>query len=69
MAMGNPWKSPYPICSMEYLYTYIWVIYGANVGKYSMEHMGIQMELKKFLSMGTSSPSGGIFQPGVMVRL
>ena len=44
---GNP-LIPYAPC-MEYLYTYIWVIYGANVGKYSIEHMGIQMELKKIL--------------------
>ena len=32
----------YPICSMYGIFTYIWVIYGVNVGKYSstMEHMG-----------------------------
>ena len=33
----------YPICSMYGIFTYIWVIFRANVGKYSstMEHMGI----------------------------
>ena len=25
-----------PICSMYGIFTYIWVIYGANVGKYSI---------------------------------
>ena len=32
----------YPICSMYDIFTYIWVIFRANVGKYSstMEHMG-----------------------------
>ena len=31
-----------PICSMHGIFTYIWVIFRANVGKYSstMEHMG-----------------------------
>ena len=33
----------YPICSMYGIFTYIWVIFGVNVGKYSstMEYMGI----------------------------
>ena len=33
-----------PICSMYGIFTYIWVFFGANVGKYSstMEHMGFR---------------------------
>ena len=29
-------QPPYPICSMYSIFTYIWVIYGVNVGKYSI---------------------------------
>ena len=34
-----------PICSMYGIFTYIWVIFRANVGKYSstMEHMGLRI--------------------------
>ena len=31
-----PWTHTYPICSMYGIFTYIWIIYGANVGKYSI---------------------------------
>ena len=31
----------YPRCSMYGMFTYICVIYGVNVGKYSMEHLGM----------------------------
>ena len=36
--------SVYPRCSMYGIFTYIWAIFGVNVGKYSstMEHMGTQ---------------------------
>ena len=38
-----------PICSMYGIFTYIWVIFGANVGKYSstMEHIGNCFEIAK----------------------
>jgi hypothetical protein len=34
---------PCIVCIYIYTYvcTYIWVIYGVNVGKYSMEHLGM----------------------------
>ena len=42
--MGDMTKNIIPICSMYGIFTYIWVIFGVNVGKYSstMEHMGFE---------------------------
>ena len=39
LEIGLDGESPgkiYPICSMYSIFTYIWVIYGGNVGKYSI---------------------------------
>ena len=34
--IGSSLSFIYPICSMYSIFTYIWVIYGVNVGKYSI---------------------------------
>ena len=53
--IGNNITLVYPRCSMYGIFTYIWVIFGVNVGKYSstMEHLGIAMgkleEMEVFL--------------------
>ena len=36
MRMMIIWDYMYPICSMYSIFTYIWAIYGVNVGKYSI---------------------------------
>ena len=43
MLETDSWYVNYPIRSMYGIFTYIWVIFRANVGKYSstMEHMGM----------------------------
>ena len=35
-AWKKAWLVYYPICSMYSIFTYIWAIYGVNVGKYSI---------------------------------
>ena len=54
------YKAAYPICSMYGISTYMWVIFRANVGKYSstMEHMGMlwQMFSCECLSFFVVSP-------------
>ena len=35
-AWNKAWLVYYPICSMYSIFTYIWAIYGVNVGKYSI---------------------------------
>jgi hypothetical protein len=72
---GNP-LIPYAPC-MEYLYTYIWVIYGATVGKYSIHGAyGYTNGTLNFFQWEPHLPVGGILQPclitlgvTVMVRL
>ena len=36
MIVPNRWKNRIPRCSMYGIFTYIWVIFGVNVGKYSI---------------------------------
>ena len=48
-------KTPYPRCSMYGLFTYIWVVLGVNVGKYTthIEHLGMDdLEFPRFAAAG-----------------
>ena len=49
----------YPRCSMYGIFTYIWVIFRVNVGKYSstMEHLGmVTQKIKSYSENVVSQP-------------
>ena len=57
-------KTPYPRCSMYGLFTYIWVVLGVGVGKYTspIEHLGMDdLEFPRFAAAGPQCKSWHVF--------